>query len=119
LCGYSCERLKGVHPVLMGNEVTQLPGIPPHLAAGMLVAKSTLSLLGEFLPGSTFCPPSSRTQHPSCNSKQTVSVSVASAAVLRMVVTWELYSCCVLPSAILTQQGWAWPEHWNFEKVPR
>lgn len=30
LCGYSWETLKGVHPVLMGNEVTQPPGIPPH-----------------------------------------------------------------------------------------
>lgn len=33
LCGYSWETLKGVHPVLMGNEVTQGIGIsiPPHL----------------------------------------------------------------------------------------
>lgn len=31
LCGYSWETLRGVRPVLMGNEVTQPPGIPPHL----------------------------------------------------------------------------------------
>lgn len=30
LCCYSWETLKGVHPVLMGNEVTQPPGIPRH-----------------------------------------------------------------------------------------
>lgn len=49
LCGYLCERLKGVHPVLMGNEVTQLPGIPPrlvtHLAGTTLVPKSTPATL--------------------------------------------------------------------------
>lgn len=29
LCGYSWETLRGVRPALMGNEVTQPPGIPP------------------------------------------------------------------------------------------
>lgn len=46
LCGYSCEGLKGVHPVLMGNQVTQLPGILPHLAPRMSVPVSApLTLL--------------------------------------------------------------------------
>lgn len=46
LCGYSWETLKGVHPVLMGNEVmTQPPGIPPHLAARMCVPISTPVML--------------------------------------------------------------------------
>lgn len=42
LCGFSWETLKGVHPVLMGNEVTQPPGILPHLVTppGQLEAHS-------------------------------------------------------------------------------
>lgn len=125
MCGYSWETLEGVHPVLMGNEVTQPPGIPaqlvtpssssafiPKTARVMLVTVSVWEHLVAF-PESRFrCVAtfagSERRLLPACWPS-----AVCTLGSIGKVLTaaW----CC--PSRFSVRQAGVRPTFWNFVKA--
>lgn len=121
LCGYSGERLKDVHPVLMGNEVTQLPGIPPGwLVSGMWVPSLPQAPWVQFLLGNILGCLHHQDLKPPC-----------SVVPLFLWACWSPHGCLgdspgefrVLPWPHPHGYWFTWaglrPEHWNLEKLPR